>query len=511
MAKRRRKRYFNRIRWSAATWLCLLLCAVVFFVVLFRFPVIPFKWKLLILSGITMLMAITAYFSLKKQSDYRKKGTGITAINAFLSVLLATASVLLPIVEVNLRNVFKDVPETVSTKINIYAMTTDYKSAHSEEFKSRGLITDASLNNYANKQFITQTGVDQENQAYAIEKLENLFEGKSIWQNEQDTVWNAVGALYHSQGDALILNEAYVDLIEDTDEYQNFTRDTIVLYSFSKESEAEKNTKDADLTKPFNIFIAGSDSRDAQLTTVTRTDVNIIATVNPEKKTVILTSVPRDSFIPNPQLDNANDKLTHMGVYGIDNSLEALSSWMDIELDDYTLVNFATYKTIINAIGGVDVDNPYAFSTDGYDFEATRIHLDGDSALAYVRERKSLEAGDFNRNEHQIIVLRAILRKMLSPENIVNLNNVLQALNGTFMTDLSSDSIFRLISEQIDRPGNWNIIAYHITGSTGMDVTASMPGQELSVVYPNMNQVEFVVDEIEKLLNGEDVYQQQLS
>lgn len=509
MAKRRKRR-FRRVRWGSLTWMILLVCTIVFAVVLLKFPILPLKWKLIALGALALILAILCYFSLRNQSDYYKKKTAVSSINVILSVILIICSVLLPIMESNLRKVFADVPETTSTKINIYALTTDYKSEHSETFRNRGLITDASLNNYANKQFITQTAVDQDNQAFALEKLQILFGSNSIWKNEQDNVWNAVKALYNAEGDALILNEAYVDLITDTEDFEHFKEDTIILYSFIREGESSSSKSDADLTKPFNIFIAGSDSREEGLTTVTRTDVNIIATVNPEKKTVILTSMPRDSFIPNPALGGGLDKLTHMGVYGIDNSLNALSSYINIGLENYVLVNFYTYRTIINVIGGVDIDNPYAFSTGSYTFEATRIHLDGDSALAYVRERKSLEGGDFNRNEHQVIVLRAILRKMLSPENIVNLNGILQALNGTFMTNLASDSIFKLVSEQIDRPGNWNIIAYHITGSTGMDIIASMPGQALSVVYPNQAQIGFTVEEINKLLDNQDIYQQQL-
>lgn len=510
MAKKKRRSRFSRIRWGSMTWLVLLVFVIVFSFLLLKFPIIPNKWKLIVLGSMAVITALLGYFSFRNFKDFYSKKTVVSALNILLSIVLLICSIILPMVESGIRRVFDDVPETVSTKINVYAMTTDYKSEHSDLFRSRGLITDASLNNYANKQFITQTSVDQENQAFALDKLQMMYNSKSLWINEQDTVWNAVNALYTAEGDALILNEAYVDLLTDTEEYSNFKEDTIVLYSFTREGENSSSKSEADLTQPFNIYIAGSDSREEGLTTVTRTDVNIIATVNPEKKTVILTSFPRDSYIANPALGNGLDKLTHMGVYGIDNSLAALSSYMNAPLDNYVLVNFYTYKTIINAIGGVDIDNPYEFSAGSYTFEATRIHLDGDSALAYVRERKSLQGGDFNRNEHQVIVLRAILKKMLSPENIVNLNNVLDALSGTFMTNLSSDSIFRLVSEQIDRPGNWNIISYHVTGSTGSEVTASMPGQLLSVVYPSQPQTEFAVSQMNKLLANEDVYQEKL-
>ena len=492
------------------TWFILLAAVVVFLIVLLKFPIIPFKWKLIVILLFALITAVMGYFSLRNINDFYSKRTVVKTVNSLLAAVLAICSLVLPSVERSLRSIFKDVPETISTKINVYAMTTDYKSAHSDMFRSRGLITDASLSNYANKQFIIQTSVDQENQAFALEKLSILLDTANIWKNEQKTVWDAVKALYTANGDALILNEAYASLISDTEEYRNFDSETIILYSFIRETDSSSSASDADLSKPFSIFIAGSDSRDPQLTKVTRTDVNIIATVNPAKKTVILTSIPRDSYIPNPALDNGYDKLTHMGVYGIENSLASLSEYMDINLDNYVLVNFYTYKTIINVLGGVDIDNPYEFSMGSYTFPADRIHLDGDAALAYVRERKSLASGDFGRNEHQIIVLRAILRKMLNPANIMNLNTILNSLSGTFMTNLKSDSIFKLASEQIDRPGNWNIITYHITGSTGSEVTASMPGQALSVVYADKAQIEFAANQMHKLLNNEDVYQEKM-
>ena len=183
---------------------------------------------------------------------------------------------------------------------------------------------------------------------------------------------------------------------------------------------------------------------------------------------------------------------------------------MDIPLARYTMVNLETFKKIVDALDGVDVDNPYAFHGGKYEFPAGEMHLDGDQALAYVRERKSLPNGDFGRNEHQTLVLRAILRKMLSFEIISKFNALLESLKGTFVTNIRVNDIYRLVNMQVTDMAEWKMISYQVTGTTGAAETASMPGQYLSVVYLNENQVNFVADQYRRLMAGEILEQQEI-
>jgi anionic cell wall polymer biosynthesis LytR-Cps2A-Psr (LCP) family protein len=180
------------------------------------------------------------------------------------------------------------------------------------------------------------------------------------------------------------------------------------------------------------------------------------------------------------------------------------------------LVNFNTYSTIIDALGGVDVENPYEFTTIGgngggdYTFAAGTIHLDGEAALAYVRERYNLPDGDMGRSEHQLIVLQAIINKMTSSEILSKYNQVLKAMQGEFLTNIDTDDIYALVEKQVDEGGSWNVVKYHLLESGDYQETASMPGQSLYVGWLYDNQVQFVVEQINAVLNGQTITQQEL-
>ena len=253
-----------------------------------------------------------------------------------------------------------------------------------------------------------------------------------------------------------------------------------MLYSLKIEVPKQTSTPDvseeASTSHSFGIYIAGSDSRDDALSTYTRTDVNILAEIDPVNKQIMLVSVPRDLYIPNPALNYGYDKLTHLGNSGIENTIAGMNSVMQMSIANYVVVNFATYQKIIDTLGGVDINNPYAFSTGSYTYPEGVIHLSGDQALAYVRERYSLENGDFGRNDHQIIVLRAILTKILSAEMIVRFNDILSSLQDTFATNISSSAIYDLVNQQISSLAGWNIINYHLDAAGDTAETASMPG-----------------------------------
>lgn len=502
VTKKKKRRL--RIKPGPATWLLLLVMSVVFVIFIMRFPLLPKKWKFICAGVITLIDLLLYYFSFR--TTKRGNKTGISVINVILSICMLFASLFLPGLSGRIRDIFIDFPETNEVVINVYALKTEYKTAHSEQFRSKGvsMITDTDLANYKNKQFITQSAVDQENQAWALDQIKEFFGTDSIWENNTSSVWEAVNALYNADGDALVMNAAYADLLIEEPSFASFKDDTIILKTFTRSTDGSGNKKKVDSDKPFAILVAGSDSREAALTPVTRTDVDIIMCVNPGEKTILLISLPRDTYMENPMLDNGMDKLTHMGVYGIDNTTAALSQFFDFELDNYVLVNFNTYARIVNTLNGVDIVNPYQFSSGNYTFPAGNIHLSGEEALAYVRERKSLPNGDFDRNEHQTIVLKALLKKMLSTEILSNISAVLDALSGTFLTNLSTDSIFELVSDQLDSVGSWVITSRHLDGSTASEETASMPGQLLSVVYPDESVKEAIRTEMLKALEIEE-------
>ena len=510
--KKKKKKYFKP---APASWLVLFAVFVIFAVMLIKFPVTPLLWRMALLGVITLIVALFGLLSFRKTKKKHNPKIGTTVLNVILAIFLAAGSWLLPHVEKRVDEVFTPIGETVTTTINVYALTTDYKTEHIDIFKeTNNVITSTNLQDYKNSVFITQSSVDQENQNNAVAFI-NQELNTTISENNCETIWDAVAALYAGDGAALILNEGYVSSLEETDTYASFSEDTIILRTITIEMEAasQKETAagtEASTDHSFAIYFGGSDSRDSALSIYTRTDVNIVGCVDPVNKQIMLISIPRDLYVQNPYLNNGYDKLTHLGNSGIQNTVEGFNQLLDADVGNYVVVNFSTYTTIVNALGGIDVNNPYEFSAGNYYFPAGYIHISGDEALAYVRERYSLSNGDFGRNEHQTIVLKAILQKILSAETITKFDSLLSALAGTFATNITSDQIYALVNQQISAMTTWNIVSYHVDAWGEYGETASMPGQQLYINHPYQNQLDFLKGEYDKIMAGEIITQQSM-
>ena len=198
-------------------------------------------------------------------------------------------------------------------------------------------------------------------------------------------------------------------------------------------------------------------------------------------------------------------------MVGLDNTISEIMDIYSVDIENYVLVNFDTFMAIIRALGGITIDNPYGFTAiNGMVFPEGTMDLNEDYALMYVRERENLPDGDFGRNMHQQIVMKAIINKLVSKEIITKFNALLNEIDGQFLTNISADSFYALAQKQLDEGIDWNIVNYHITGTTGMEICASAPGQRLSVVYPYDNQITFVKDEIQKVIQGEIITQEEL-
>ena len=288
--------------------------------------------------------------------------------------------------------------------------------------------------------------------------------------------------------------------------------DTVILDSFEREIESTFSfTDSSDLSgKPFIIFFGGNDQT-GSLSLQGRTDVDMVVAVNPDTGQIAIINLPRDSFIPNPDYGGAYDKLTHLGITGLDNTLDGISNILNERVENYVLVNFDTFQTIIDSLGGITIENPYAFTAiDGQYFAEGTISLNSVQALMYVRERYNLPGGDFDRNMHQQIVMQGIIDKITSPEGIIHFNDILDNVKDCILTNVSSRSIYSLVSKQLDEDIDWNIVKYHVEGEMGMEECASAPGQLLSVVYPYDSQIQFVNGVIDDVFAGEIMTQQQL-
>ncbi len=479
-------------KYEMITWLMLKLLAVCLYFAATSFFVFPSKLKVPLLLGLILIVCITGIVSILVKG----KGRIISCIlNGLLIICMIAGIVFLPNLENRIKSIFTD-QIGMSSVINVYALKDN----------------DAEIDR--NAKFIIQRRIDQDNQNYALDSIKDEY-GISITVVGKNDVVEAAKALYYRQGDLLVLNEVYVDLIEEIEGFEDFSERTKIVYSVERviQSEAESalpiRTNITDT--PFTVYVAGCDTRSGRLSIYGRTDVNLILTVNPNTRQMLIVGIPRDTYIPNPALDHGMDKLTHLGNNGIYNTIEGVSDYLDIEINYYGEVIFDTFKRIIDAVGGIDIDNPYYFSSGNYSFSEGLIHLNGEKALVYARTRKTLSNGDYGRNEHQTFVLKAFIKKIISPEMLKNYSELLDALKGQFMTNMDVEDIFKLANMQLNNNGEWDIITYHLGGIGDMMGTASMGwDRKLYVVHLFDSQVKFVKKQMEMMKRDEIIEQEEL-
>ena len=509
--KKKRKRRLS----SQFYWLLLVIASITTSIVFFTAPMFPTKWAFLVLFILLGIVVLTGIFS----SIFSPRNRIQKFINCFLAVCLGIVSILTPYYINKITALFESALGD-KVRINLYVLTDEYKAEHADTFQntitlpetdSNGNFKNVDMTNYADAVYGTTIATDSVNQQYAVKQLKELC-GKQVQTLDKASLSEAVQAFYDNHSDILIMSEALAATISDIEGFENFETDTKILYSIDRTIDSSAaDTVAVDMTtKPFTIFFGGNDT-EGELSLQGRTDVDMTVTVNPNTHQIIIVNLPRDSWVQNPYYDNKRDKLTHLGLVGIENTTKGLGAIYGTEIQNYVLVNFTTFMSIIGALGGITVDNPYAFTAinDMY-FPEGRIDLDMNYALMYVRERENLPDGDFGRNMHQQLVMKGIISKLTSSEVITKFNSLLDGINGQFLTNISSNSIYALAQKQLDEGIEWNIVNYHVGGETGMEVCASATGQYLSVVYPYDNQIEFVKEEIQKVLNGETITQQEL-
>ncbi|HCK87315.1 MAG TPA: hypothetical protein DHW39_00745 [Erysipelotrichaceae bacterium] len=471
-------------------WLLLFLSAAVFFISFLRIPAFPRRWSILVLlillAILIFCLILTLYFS--------RKNMAVKCINGFNALVLLIGGIMMPYYSDRIEKLF-DTVTGVTVRINLYT------------------LADSDLNRVTDCKdsvFLTSMAEDGDNQQFAADSIRaDLKEEPSF--SDRQSVYESVDALYRKEGDVLVMSSAYESIVSDTEGYETFTEDTKIIGWYYRTIEVPASSGKIRVTdEPFVLFIGGNDQT-GELSLAGRTDVNMAVTVNPKTHQIALVSLPRDSYIPNPAYEDEKDKLTHLGIKGLDNTVKGIGEVLGHQPDYYILVNFSTFIDIIRAIGGVTIENPYAFDClDGRHFDEGVITLDPDEALMYVRERKHLPDGDFGRTMHQQIVLRALIQKLTSPEMIIHFDSLLKALEGKFLTSLSGSQIFALCRMQLEENISWNIVNYHVTGKIGSAKCASVSGQKLSVVYPYENQLEFCADVIRRVLKGEEVIQEEI-
>ncbi len=346
---------------------------------------------------------------------------------------------------------------------------------------------------------------DHDNTLKAIDKVEEEL-GQEVTKQDFDTVVDMVEALYAGDIGAIFLNESYIDILEDMDEFANFSSDTRAIIVNEVDVIQKVTDSVADITtEPFIVYLSGSDTRNTTLTSKTRSDVNILAVVNPQTKQILLVNTPRDYYIDiSVSGYTRKDKLTHCGIYGIDCSMDTLGHLYGIDVNYYLKINFTGFETLIDAIGGIDIDVDKSFtSVDGYQYTKGMTHMNGIYALNYVRERHAFGDGDFARGRHQMQMIKALVAKLSSGAIITNYSDIMSSLEGMFATDVTTTEMSDLVKMQLSDGGTWNVQTFAMDGEGKKRTTYSMPKTKAYVMEPNLDYVTYAQQLIQKVMDGE--------
>ena len=345
-----------------------------------------------------------------------------------------------------------------------------------------------SLDDLSGKRIAYSTSEDEEINKKTINDIDQHI--SNVDYTESQGVIGLVDDLRSGKADAIIVNEGHVSMLDEVEGYETFKDEIKYIYSFDI-SKSVENLDDT-LGDVFTLYISGIDTYGSPAAT-SRSDVNIIAVVNRKTKHIQLINTPRDTYVYLPNSGDMKDKLTHAGIYGIENSMKTIGNLYDINVDSYMRVNFTGFQEIIDALGGIDVYSDYDFTVTGggFSYKKGMNHMNGIEALAFARERKAFAKGDNQRGIDQMKVIEATIKKMTSSgEFLSNYKGILHGMSGSMQTSVPSGTIYSLVNQQLSDSSGWKVDSYAVTGKGTYSETFSMPGVQLYVMNPDEKSIE---------------------
>ena len=488
--KKRRKR--NRHTVGKILAVIQIILSIVFIAVLLMVNVLPMKYLAIIFGILVFLDA----FALGSQ--FTRSAHIIGKIDCVLMLILLI-----------LGNVY-----LIRTNVTLLSITSnDYKV---DRISIAVLNDDAAqtLEDAVGYDFGAQVINGSDKVSQAITEAEDQVGQELSCYNYEDP-YAMVQDLYDGNVQAIIYNTAYDSSL--TEHFPTFSTDIRELKHIEIKTKVETVSGDkTDVTKtPFTIFISGIDT-EGSIATTSRSDVNMLVTVNPNTNQVLMTSIPRDYYVQLPGISGeSRDKLTHAGLYGPQCSMDTLSQLFGVSVDYYAKVNFTTLRDMVNALGGVDLDSVYEFTTISgeYFVQGMNYGVDGSSALDFARERYNLPNGDNDRVMNQQIVLKAIINKCLSPAILTGYMGIMDSLSDSFETSLSQQQISSLVRMQLNDGAGWDIMSSRVVGTgNDTDYTCYSSGDQiLYVMIPDENSVATAADFINRVKNGETISQEEIA
>ena len=361
------------------------------------------------------------------------------------------------------------------------------------------------------------SSLDRENTDGAVAHLNSEF-STEVQTKEYAGLTELADGILNGEVNAMLLNSGYLSVYEDMDGYTDFSTKIKEVGTVDVEStiqSAEESTPIEPITtanggKVYTIYLSGIDTR-GEMTAKSRSDVNIIATVNTDTHEILLVSTPRDYFVPLSISGGAPDKLTHAGIYGIDVCMDTLGMLYDIDINYYFRINFGGFVKVIDALGGITVNSDYDFDSKnilGYHFNKGENYVNGEQALIFARERYAFQEGDRQRGKNQMEVIRGVVKKALSPEILTSYSSILSSLDGCFGTNITYEEIAQILQQQLTNGGDWTIVSYSVNGTGATEKPYSM-SQKAYVMVPDYNTVDKAKSLMEKVRGGEVVTQEE--
>lgn len=439
---------------------------------------IPIKYLCLII-GLLVLVNILGIFLIHRKNIILK-------ILGILLLIIVTVCSVIGIYYLNNTNKLFD-SLTEVTEENIYYVVV-HKDSSSDKLED---LNDKNI------------GTMKNDSANYIKALESITKTIQITNKDYDNTFTMFIDLLTNDLDSVLINSNNYDIACENNE--NIKNNTKVIEKISIEVIKEKEREYKNSQGTFNVVISGIDTN-GDINKVSRSDVNIILTVNPNTHEILLTNIPRDMEVQLHNTTGLTDKLTHAGIYGIDMTRTTLEDFLETDIAYYVRVNFDSVVKIIDAIGGIDVQNDVTFSTGGRTFAAGTIHLNGKDALTYSRDRLHQETGDWGRGLHQMLVINAVIEKIThSTELLTSYSEIVNTIGSFIQTNFPDTEIKKLVKEQLDSMPSWKIYNNAVGGS-GYDYqeTYSMPGMKLYVTHQHEESRVRASQLINGMLNGKN-------
>ena len=495
MSRRRRR---NDWIPGAVITIIVIMLSVVFMGLLAMTKMIPTIYMLII--GIVLAVIAAIIWLLVWHTRYTGRFIGGTVLAVIMIAILAFGGFYINKTRSAISNISGETTEV--TQMAVYVKSDDAAdSVEATAGYTYGILS----------------SLDRENTDGAVAHLNSQF-GTEVQTKEYAGLTELADGILNGEVNAMLLNSGYLSVYEDMDGYTDFSTKIKEVGTVDVESTIQSAEESAPIEpittanggKVYTIYLSGIDTR-GEMTAKSRSDVNIIATVNTDTHEILLVSTPRDYFVPLSISGGAPDKLTHAGIYGIDVCMDTLGMLYDIDINYYFRINFGGFVKVIDALGGITVNSDYDFDSKnilGYHFNKGENYVNGEQALIFARERYAFQEGDRQRGKNQMEVIRGVVKKALSPEIITSYSSILSSLDGCFGTNITYEEIAQILQQQLTNGGDWTIVSYSVNGTGATEKPYSM-SQKAYVMVPDYNTVDKAKSLMEKVRNGEVVTQEE--